>query len=85
MLSVDFRQAVQAVTVMDTTCWPAVMQKQPLSGLGGKRPLEWVAERTEGYSGADLHELSAEAARHSVLSVTQSLRCLLLRLIIQPL
>ncbi|KAL3148914.1 hypothetical protein ABBQ32_001782 [Trebouxia sp. C0010 RCD-2024] len=51
-----------------------LLQKQPLSGLGGKRPLEWVAERTEGYSGADLHELSAEAARHSVLSVTQSLR-----------
>lgn len=53
---------------------PAMMQNCSISSLEGKRPVQWIAEQTEGYSGADLHELAAEAARHSVQSVTQSLR-----------
>lgn len=41
------------------------MQNKPLSSLEGKRPLQWIAEQTDGYSGADLHELAVEAAQNS--------------------
>lgn len=44
-----------------------------LASLQGKRPAQWIAEQTDGYSGADLHELATEAARYSVLSMTNAL------------
>lgn len=50
------------------------MQNNTLPTLGGKRPLQWIAEHTLGYSGADLHELAAEAAQISIELVTPSLR-----------
>ena len=49
------------------------LQNVQLSSLDGKRPLQWIAEQTEKYSGADLHELATEAARHSVRSTTSLL------------
>ena len=50
------------------------MQNNALSSLGGMRPLQWIAEQTEGYSGADLHSLAAEAAQNSLESSVPSLR-----------
>ena len=46
------------------------------SGLDGKRAVQWIAEQTDGYSGADLRELAVVAARHSVSSVTNALEAL---------
>lgn len=53
------------------------MQNGSLPSLAGKRPLQWIAEQTEGYSGADLHQLAAEAARISLgaIVITPSFRC----------
>ena len=53
-----------------------LMQNREQSSLGGKRPLQWVAEQTSRYSGADLHELATEAARHSVRQTTAVLSSL---------
>ena len=47
-----------------------VVQNQPLSNLEGKRPLQWVAEHTMQYSGADLLELATLAVRHSAVQTT---------------
>lgn len=52
------------------------MQNETVSTLEGKPAVQWIAEQTDGYSGADLHELAAEAARHSVVSVTSALDAL---------
>lgn len=57
-----------------------MLQNLALASLQGKRPAQWIAEQTDGYSGADLHELATEAARYSVLSMTNALsglRCVL--------
>lgn len=53
-----------------------LLQNLAMSGLEGKRPAQWLAEQTKGYSGADLHELATEAARNSVLSMTSALATL---------
>lgn len=53
-----------------------LMQNLAMSSLEGKRPAQWIAEQTRGYSGADLHELATEAARNSVLSMTSALATL---------
>ena len=50
------------------------MQNDPLDTLGGKRPLQWLAEKTEEYSGADLLVLVVEAVRNSIASITPSYR-----------
>lgn len=50
------------------------MQNDPITSLGGKRPLQWLAEQTEGYSGADLLVLVVEAVRNSIASITPSYR-----------
>lgn len=55
---------------------PFWLQNLAMSGLEGKRPAQWLAEQTKGYSGADLHELATEAARNSVLSMTSALATL---------
>ncbi len=55
---------------------PCLLQNLAMSGLEGKRPAQWLAEQTKGYSGADLHELATEAARNSVLSMTSALATL---------
>ena len=55
---------------------PFLLQNLAMSGLEGKRPAQWLAEQTNGYSGADLHELATEAARNSVLSMTSALATL---------
>ena len=52
----------------------AVVQNGSLPSLGNKRPLQWIAELTNGYSGADLFELAAEAAQNSVESNAPCLR-----------
>ena len=54
-----------------TSC--VALQNVQQSSLDGKRPLQWIAEQTDKYSGADLHELATEAARHSVRSTTSLL------------
>ena len=53
-----------------------LMQNCKENSLGGRRPLEWIAEQTSRYSGADLHELATEAARHSVRQTTAILSSL---------
>jgi len=55
---------------------PCLLQNLAMSRLEGKRPAQWLAEQTQGYSGADLHELATEAARNSVLSMTSALATL---------
>ena len=55
-------------------CWLCCVQNASLPSLGNKRPLQWIAELTEGYSGADLYELAAEAAQNSIESMMPSLR-----------
>ncbi|KAL0021947.1 hypothetical protein WJX79_011011 [Trebouxia sp. C0005] len=53
-----------------------LMQNEAMPDLESKRPAQWLAEQTNGYSGADLHELATEAARNSVLSMTSALATL---------
>ena len=66
--------------LMVSIVWLNVMmlavQNQSMAELDGRRPLQWVAEETEGVSGADLHELASEAARISVQSMTSALASL---------
>ncbi len=50
-----------------------LLQNLAQASLGGKRAAQWIAEQTNGYSGADLHELATEAARHSVQSMSSAL------------
>lgn len=53
-----------------TSSWP-ILSPEPVEH--GMSALEWVAKHAEQYSGSDLHELCAEAAKHPLSEILEKI------------
>lgn len=63
-------QETDNVVVDNLEDWP-ILSSTPVED--GMSALEWIAKNTRQYSGSDLHELCAEAAKHPLAELLEEM------------